>query len=596
MANFLFVSDPDPVRRQSAAVRARERVAFAPRLRAELSLAPDYAVAWAAAPAAPIEQHCSLEPAGTDCILFGEPHDDAGHTLTAADFSQRQDTAWNAPADCNGYYAALMIHPRHGLRVEADVLGVFPIYYWQRNDVLLVTTSPELFRCHPLFETEVDLHGIAALLLTSGMVGGRTLWRGVRRLAPDHILVFKPGGPAREIAPPPLVVEPAIHQLDDAVARASSLHVSFLLAALRHARRPGLQLSGGLDSRLLAGFVTTLGHRPECLTFGRAEDLDARCAAQVARELKLPQTLCESTPGDYAAYAGACVKQENLSGGLYSLAMGWNISMRPPSVEMDRMVCGLSLDAVIGGPKHTARAGESLSFEQLRIGRLGFRRDQLEQLIADPHLLHACDDIRGELVDTYRGAAETDLLREWRMNLAHRHRFAVGVCAWRFSLFAWPVLPALDRRLIQLAARLPHNVAEKRNVQTRMLVSRFPALARLDIDRNYVDTFPLLAPKLSLAGQIRRRAVRWGRRLQTWLGHEPRFYVRTMEFNGPGWRVVRSLADQARSAAGMLFRTKELERVVPAANVKVRRIEDPIIHSTPLKNTLGVILWLRQHA
>ncbi|HTO03918.1 MAG TPA: hypothetical protein VL069_09465, partial [Opitutus sp.] len=77
---------------------------------------------------------------------------------------------------------------------------------------------------------------------------------------------------------------------------------------------------------------------------------------------------------------------------------------------------------------------------------------------------------------------------------------------------------------------------------------------------------------------------------------DPRFYVRTMEFNSPGWRVVRSMADEARPAAHGLFRPDELARLVPDSKVTVRHLQDPIIDSAPLKNTLGLMLWLRQHA
>lgn len=596
MANFLLVYDPDGARRQSAALLARSRVAFLPHLQSELLLAPHYAVTWAAAPSAPIEQHRSPVPGSADCVLFGEPHDDAGQAITAADLSVRHSLLWDAPARGSGYYAALLIHPHRGVRVEADVLGVFPLYYWQRGDVLLVASSPELFRAHPLFEREVDLHGVAALLLTSGLVGGRTLWRGVRRLAPDHLLLCAPGGIAREVAPPPAPAEPVIENVDEAVREASALHVSGLTAGLRSSTRPGLLLSGGLDSRLLAGFMTNLGHRPNCLTFGRPHDLDAHCATLVARELGLPQTLCDIPPADYADYASSSVTWEQLSGGLYALPMGWNTSIRPPAVAMDRMVCGLTLDAVIGGPKQVALGEAAQSFEALRIAKLGYARERLSPLIAAPELAQACDDVRAELVAEHHSADRADHLREWRMNLAHRQRFAVGACAWRYSLCAWPVLPALDRRLLRLGARLAHSVSRARQVQIRMLVTRFPQLARLDLDRNYLDTLPLLGAKRSFFFDLQRRAVKVRRRCQAWLGRDPRFYVRTMEFNSPGWRVIRSMADEARSAASVLFRPAALNRLLPTAGVTVRRIEDPIVHSTPLKNTLGLMLWLRQHA
>jgi Asparagine synthase (glutamine-hydrolyzing) len=596
MANFLLVHDPDPVRRQFVALRARSQVAFLPQLRGELLLAPHYAVAWAAAESAPVDQHRSSQPDSTDCLLFGEPFDDSGRLLTAAEISRAHETVWDAPSERNGYYAALLVHPRLGVRVEADALGIFPLYYWQQGDILLVGSSPELFRCHPAFERAVDPHGVAALLLTSGLVGGRTLWRGVRRLGPDHLLVRPPGGSAREIAPPPLHPVDVPKNVDALVEHIASLHLSALQAGLKTSQQPGLLLSGGLDSRLLAGLVSDAGIRPDCLTFGRAHDLDAHCATLVARELQLPQTIWDVSPDDYSRFALSSVTWEQLSGGLYALPMGWNTSVRPPGVTMDRMVCGLTLDAVIGGAKYVATADRKLSFDALRIARLGYARRQLGELIAAPELARACDDIRDELVQEYLTADPADHLREWRMNLAHRQRFAVGACAWRYSLFAWPVLPALDRRLIRLAARLPHEITRKRGLQTRMLVTRFPHLARLDLDRNYLDTIPLIGTRRSLLFDLQRRARKLGRRALAWAGRDPRFYVRTMEFNSPGWRIVRALADEARGAATSLFRADRLAQVVPPSSVTVRRIQDPITESAPLKNTLGLMLWLRQHA
>lgn len=597
MANFLLVIDPDPSRREAVALKAHERVAFLSRLRAELVLAPGYALAWAAAPYAPVARAVANDNDGSDCIVFGEPQEVSGATVHADDLRQRHDAGWSQRNQLNGFYAALLIHPRHGIRAEADVLGIFPIYYWEHGNVLLIGTSPELFRCHPLFQSALDLRGVAALLLTSGMVGGRTLWKNVRRLPPDHVLYSDGRGPVREEPPPPLATDdPSVENIEQAVEQAASLHTTFLESALKSSRKPGLQLSGGLDSRLLAGFTAALGHRPECVTFGRSGDLDARCAVQVADELGLPQTLCDVDPADYASYAQSSVQWEQLSGGLYSLPMGWNIALRPPPVEIDRMVCGLTLDAVIGGPKNVALAGESLAFERLRVGRLGFDRQRLNSLLAAPELSRACDDVRDELVQHYLAGGTSDHLREWKMNLEHRHRFAVGACAWRYSLYAWPVMPALDRTLIQLARRLPFSVVTDRQVQTRMLISKFPRLARLELDRNYLDTAPLIGTKRSLAYDVRRRWVKLNRRCHAWLGRDPRFYVRTMEFNSPGWRVVRSVADDTRSVVQGLFRSDELARVVPESKVTVRNLQDPIIHSTPLKNTIGLMLWMRQHA
>lgn len=569
-------------------------MAFLPHLACGTTLGNEYALTWAAAPDAPIKQHRAEHGEDWNCFLFGEPHDSEGQLQGADDLAHKTTVTPSTERKLNGYYAAVSVNARYGVQVEADVLGVFPIYYWQSGEVLLVGTSPDLFRCHASFSANLDLHGVAALLLTSGIVDGRTLLRGVRRLAPDHRLVWRPGNLPREETPGSAGAHEAVKDLETAAEIASGYHRAFLKTALASAQRPGLLLSGGLDSRLLAGFLTEMGLRPACLTFGRKRDLDARCATHVARELGLQQTLIDAPPEQYAAFASSSVQWEELSGGLYAVPLGWNLAARPPAVSMDRIVCGLTLDAVIGGPRQVADTNRAVTFERLRIGRLGLDRSRLKNLVEMPEFHRACDEVCHDLVDTYRNGTEDDHLREWRMNLSHRHRFAVGVCAWRYSLFRWPVLPALDRRLLQLAAVLPHSIVRDRQVQIRTLVRYFPRLAELELDRNYLDTLPLVARGQSLLLDSRRRLLKLGRRIQSWFGEDPRFYVRTMAFNGPGWRVIRALADEARVAAATLFNPRGLAELVPPATVKVRNLPDPIIHSTPLKNTLGLMLWLRQ--
>ena len=596
MANFLLIEDPDPVRRKAASLRAHARIAFIPELSGSLVSEQNYALVWAAAPQAPVHHAAAISPGGSHCILLGEPHDETGRLFTTADFQRRHDVDWAARNELNGFYAAVLLHPEHGVRAEADVLGMFPIYHWKHGDVLLIASSPALFPCHPEFAPSLDLHGIAALLLTSGMVGGRTLWQQVRRLSADHVLLSTGTSPVRELAPPPLFGGVGPETVDEAVEHAAGLHRSFLQAALQRSTAPGLQLSGGLDSRLLAGFAVNLQLRPACLTFGRHRDLDAHCARQVARELNLPQLLHDADSRDYAAFAQASVEWEQLSGGLYALPMGWNISVHRPAVTMDRMICGLTLDAVIGGPKNVAPASDQLSFEQLRIGGLGFDRTRLAALIGHERLLRACDDVRDEVVQFYLAAGPDDHLREWSTNLAHRHRFAVGACAWRYALFAWPVMPALDRRLIRFAATLPFPIVKQRQIQTRMLISQFPRLARLELDRNYLDTAPLVGTQPSLAYDVRRRTTKLARKARAWIGPDPRFYVRTMDFNGPGWRAVRALTDDASPTTNSIFRREAMAHVIPPSNVTLRNLRDPIIDSAPLKNALGLQLWMRQYA
>ena len=594
MANVLLIIDPEPARRTAFLRSTEAELAFLPGLASGHWEHDTLAVRWAAAPTAPVSTASHAN--GSATLVIGEPIDASGVAMDAASLGRRYAADFVAPPTANGFHAVVHHDSRAGTRIEADVLGLFPIYYWQAGPVLLAGSSPALFRRHPLFPVDVDLHGVAALLLTSGVIGGHTLLRGVRRLGADHTLFFHRATGATERLPAAVApLTDAPRTIDAAVAAADALHRKFLSASLAGSRRPGLLLSGGLDSRLLAGIATSLGHRPQCVTFGRERDLDAACATRVARCLDLPQTRYEADAAAYPDFARHSIGWEQLSGGLYAIPMGWNLAAAPRSDTPDRMICGLTLDAVIGGAKHVVPTGPAVSFASLRAATLGFDDDELRQLIRDPALHAACDDVRATFVQSYRSAADDDVGRAWRANLLHRQRFPVGACAWRYAFHAWPVLPALDRGLIALAASLPAELTRSRRVQTTMLTREFPALAALDLDRNYYDTRPLLAAAAGPLADARRRFVKTGRRLLSRLGAEPRFYVRVMDINSPGWRSVRAVSENARTRLAAWFDLGALARILPGPQRTARRRTDPIVHATPLKNTVGLMAWLAQH-
>ena len=590
MSNFLYIVDPDHGRRAAFVARARIELAFLPHFEVSVASTTGADFVAAVAPGAPLSHHFS--DTGALHLLGDALTADNRGALDASALAHGPD--FDAPANCNGYYVAVRSDTLLGHRLEADVLGLFPVYYWWSGTVLLAGSSPACFRHHPLFNWTVDLHAVAALLLTSSMVEGRALMSGVRRLARDHVLLFRPGEGTRELPPPELPPAQPNRELREIVAEVHARHSHFIAASLARSQRPGLLLSGGLDSRLLAGITTEREIRPHCFTFGRSSDMDAICATGVARELELPLTRLDVDFSLYPLHAENSMHWEQLSGGLYAIPIGWNMATAPRTLAIDRIVCGLTLDAVTGGAKAVASTANGAHFDQLRIGTLGFDEAELELLIRDPALKSACADVRARVVDNYLRAGDNDYQRTWWTNLLHRQRFPVGNCAWRYAAYAWPVLPSLDRGLVALMASLPRELTVKRRVQTGLLTTRFPSLAALELDRNYFDTRPLIGDR-SLFQKIRRRATKFSRMLQMRLGRETRFYVRTMDFNSPGWRAIRASAEPDRARASDLFHLDGLAQLLPPPNRRAQRRSDPIAHSTPLKNTVGLLRWFGRY-
>jgi asparagine synthase (glutamine-hydrolysing) len=278
MANFVATVDPDPGRRSQFIQTIQSLLPPVEGLVTHSCSCQDFYACWAAHPSAPVSSIAS--PAGAavvwgDVILPGE--------------STRMDarglrTLWQqsphpALPPFDGFYAAVAYNPYNGLTLATDILGLFPIYYYTHGEVALVASSPELLRYHPLFKAEFNPAGLVGILLTNGLVDGQTLWQNVRRLNAGHALIWQPQGMPKEVQqyefPLPTDCESLTNQT-------FSEHLELLDQLLtqtlkRHApteQQYTLLLSGGLDSRMLAGFLHRQGIEPVALTLGKRTDLE----------------------------------------------------------------------------------------------------------------------------------------------------------------------------------------------------------------------------------------------------------------------------------------------------------------------------------
>lgn len=593
MANFVICVDPDEDRRAKFMQAAKARLAPFAGLAAGSAALRGCDIAWAVSPRAPVSQ---LSDAAGASVVFGEVIAPGGERLTAADLRERwsEPTLERIPAAFDGYYAACVQGGRR-LLVGADLLGMFPIYYYQAADVLLVGASPETFAAHPRFSTAFNPIGLAGILLTNGLFGGETLFAGVRRLSSGHLLVWEPGAPARELRyfQAPLTDR----YLDLSFAN----HLDILDAAIaasvkRHAPGPtqGLLLSGGLDSRTVAGYLKRAGRQGVALTLGTPTDIEVRCAEPVARMLEMRQHVRELDPARYPEFARLHTTWEHCAAGS-SLLMQWGMAelvrdLPPTSIS------GLGLDWVLGGHAPTV---PDLSFEPFfqYQNAWGLAPARMETLLRRDVFSDATAETVGRIRELYSSYSDVESRRAWCFALYHRQRFHIGSEAWRLTFGGWPGLPATDGALLEIGGGLPPASAADRRAQYALLRTRFPELAALPLDHNSEDTTPLeprlrwlLSQRLQRPfQQLRRRVVPKGRKAP-----ERRRYYRIFDVNGPGWTAVRREAERSRELAYDFFDKKALDELLPPPDAVIRS-RDGIADVAGVKSVIGFMLWARDH-
>ncbi|AFZ20709.1 asparagine synthase-related protein [Allocoleopsis franciscana] len=603
MANFILIIDPDLERRSHFAQTIEPLLPPVTGLITNSCTTGDFYAGWAASPHAPISWDTDHNGA---TIIWG----DAIKSVEATRIDSRElRTLWNDSLNTSvpcfdGFYAAVAYRPDFGLTVGADLLGLFPVYYYTYRDIILVGSSPELFQHHPLFKKAFNPAGLVGILLTNGLIDGQTLWQNVRRLNAGHSLIWQPSVAPTEVKQYQILSSAP----DDSYKNLSfSEHLNIVEQVLDQALRSqiptgercSLMLSGGLDSRMIAGFLHRQGVETVALTLGKPSDIEMQCAIPVARTLGLKHYKIEISRDRYPLYADPFIKWEHLANGGNGL-MRWGIHPHLTKLA-PRVVSGYLIDRIIGGKWTYSLPTQALSFDTYfsQINLWGFAPQLLETL------LHK--DVFGDLVqDTlevirkiYNSYSDLDFKRTLCFELYHRQRFHIGSIPWQLCFGAWPVLPFLSKQLLETTAAIPVESLMQRRMQKELVCQRFGQLAALPLDRNDYNTEPLKPrqrrPSIARLYRLQQRLQQRWRRLEQKLGYERRYYYRIYDINHPGWQAVRQQAEPYRPLVRHLFDEQVFDSLLPPPDVPVQFRYDAITEASGIKALLGFLLWSKEH-
>ncbi len=183
---------------------------------------------------------------------------------------------------------AIWDRPRRRLLLARDRLGIKPLYWTIVRDRLVFGSEIKAVLESGLVETEANEAAIPELLSTRYLSGTETLFKGIHRLLPGHLLVFEDGRARtsmwwdvpsidHQAAHDPLsereTVDRFRHALEEAVRTRLMADVPL-----------GMFLSGGLDSSAIAALMARMIDRP-LQTFSVAFEQRAYSELEYARQV-----------------------------------------------------------------------------------------------------------------------------------------------------------------------------------------------------------------------------------------------------------------------------------------------------------------------
>jgi asparagine synthase (glutamine-hydrolysing) len=519
-------------------------------------------------------------------LYFGSGAGQRGGAIGAAAPSTSSEPA-SAPHDiCHLTFAA----GSDGCRVAVDALGLFPLYYYSSSDFFLFSSSMWVFGKHAAVSTALDTDGLIGMFLSQGIVAGRTLVRGVRRLAAGYAVSWRPGQTAEERASDRLVPSTAFF------GTTFEQQLEVVDAALRSATAAapgdsGVLLSGGLDSRLLAGYLSEAGHRDvQAVSLGSAWQFDVKFAQDVAQRLGWRH---RSIAVDTEAFCERAVMQarhEQLVGSFWDLAF-WQLAEDLSSVD-PVLVSGFCGNYVFDPLRHDPGQTEfAFARTFASCNKYGFAPGVLQTLLRVDHAADRIADVRDQLRREYESFESEPFQKVTMFDLTHRARFLVGAVVWRVTFGTRLLAPYADRRLVEAALGLPLAPLRQRKLQRTLLQRKFPALARLPLDTASFFTRPV-SPRLDQRLKHLLLLVYHGLLSR----RERRYYHSVFDLNSDGWRAVRREAEKSRTKAEAVLDRDTLRRLLPPPDTEIKTgAADFFQLGSRVKSLLAFMLWAGEH-
>ncbi len=177
-----------------------------------------------------------------------------------------------------------------GIELLRDPSGMAPCYMARAGSVWLLTDTPRLLYGHGILTPSFDWRIVAASLVSRDWRGEQTALAGLEEVLPGMVVSLGPRGAARRrVWDAWRFARPASGQ--DLSAEALAETIDRCMAAwARVYRRPLIEISGGLDSAIVAAALVRHAEAPHLITFaaGPGDPTELGYAQAIAGELGLP--------------------------------------------------------------------------------------------------------------------------------------------------------------------------------------------------------------------------------------------------------------------------------------------------------------------
>jgi len=247
----------------------------------------------------------------------------------------------------------LVILDRHKdmILLANDRFGLRPLYWAHYDGKFVFGPEVKVILQDPAFRRQLNLVALAEYMRFQHLLGDKTFFEGISLLPPASVLTLDLSADALKVQPYWSFAEiPELRkgiEYEEAVREAARLFQNAIDRRSSGEQRVGLYLSGGLDSRLIAGCLAKRTDDFDTITYGQANSIDVQLARRIARTVGSRHHWHEFKDGRWVLeYADLHL---DLTEGHHSWIHSHGIStLADARSAIDVNLTGLSVDTLLG--------------------------------------------------------------------------------------------------------------------------------------------------------------------------------------------------------------------------------------------------------
>ena len=522
-------------------------------------------------------------------------------TNTAEVFAKNiESNTSNGIAFESDYFLGLKLTEYGNIEITADMLGFFPLYYWSSfsSDAFIFSTSPGAIPAYHSFKRKINYRTLAKILLVGYMADKETVWKDIYRLSPGYRLRWSPGSKVKEEKFNNLEFsDKYFGKKTEFCSKILDNNLNGVVKEIADGPPLTFMLSGGLDSRLIAGYLHKNKAKIRDINIiGQPYDLEVILAQKIAHKLNRDYEIVSSPFEDLLEYISDLIELEQCSYSLWAFRLIKVI----PFLQRNKIhfTGGFFGDNILACQFldrycKSTEPGSSYFYDVLNgMTVWGFAPQVVKKILRISGNEQAVDEAIDSFKTSFDSYEGSDFQKTWMFYLLHRQRGHIAPYISRLSFGAWPRLPYLSPKILKTVSGFPLQCfRDSRFFEVNLLRKKFPSLAAVHL-KGKTDKLlhPLTHPRNKLKHETKKYLTRFE---NNYLHKERRRYQSTIDINNDDWKKVRQYFENFRKEVDSLFDPVMVNKLIPLPTEKID-FKNKNKYSAGIKNLMMLsILLLR---